>query len=175
MGILLLAGSAPLALAQISSSGATYRCVDGTGRSTYTNVKEEMDGKKCTVVSREVSVVPAQQPTPAARPPATKSTTTKPATTKSESTPAAASPERVAPGTQRARDNDRRRILEDELRNAEKSLATAKENLAQQESIRTGDERNYQRVLDRLKPYQDEVRRAEDNEAALKREISNLR
>lgn len=40
-------------------SGATYRCVDDAGRSTYTNVKEEMGGRKCVVVSREVEVVPA--------------------------------------------------------------------------------------------------------------------
>lgn len=44
------------ALAQVP--GITYRCVDDTGRSVYTNVKEEMSDRRCTIVSREVSVVP---------------------------------------------------------------------------------------------------------------------
>src|SRR3989304_8387428 len=48
-------------VAGVHAQSLTYRCVDPGGRSTYTNVKEEMAGKKCTVVSREVSVVPAQQ------------------------------------------------------------------------------------------------------------------
>ena len=164
LGFMLVAGSLPPALAQLSAGGATYRCVDDAGRSTYTNVKEEMGGKKCTVVSREVSVVPAQTPAqasaPAARP--------------SNSGPAAGPP-RVDASTQRTRDNDRRRILDEELQSAERQLTAAKQTLAQQEAVRSGDERNFQRVLDRLKPFQEDVRRAEENVAALKREISNLR
>lgn len=155
---LLMLVPASAALAQ----AVTYRCVDSSGRSTYTNVQEEMAGRKCTVVSREVSVVPANSV------PAVPSQPAKPAA-------AAPSANRVDPQTQRARDSDRRRILQDELQNAEKALAGARQKLAEQEGIRSGDEKNYQRVLDRLKPFQDEVRRAEDNVAALKRELSNLR
>ena len=44
---------------------------------------------------------------------------------------------------------------------AEAKLAAAKKALADQEASRTGDERNYQRVLDRLKPYQDAVEQAQ--------------
>ena len=146
-----------------ATGGATYRCVDKVGKSTYTNVQEEMEGKKCTLVSREVSVVPSPKPAaPAARSAATNSDSKPPAN-------------RVDPQTQRARDNDRRRILQDELASAEKALVAARQKLAEQESIRGGDEKNYQRVLDRLKPFQDEVRGAEDNVAALKRELANLR
>jgi hypothetical protein len=46
---------------------------------------------------------------------------------------------------------------------------------AEQESIRTGNERNYARVLQRLKPYQDDVETHEKNVEALKRELQNLR
>lgn len=147
-----------------AAGGATYRCVDNAGRSTYTNVQEEMTGKKCTQVSREVSVVPVPKPTApsAAQPSASRSDAKPPAN-------------RVDPQTQRSRDNDRRRILQDELASAEKALAAARQKLGEQEAIRTGDEKNYQRVLDRLKPFQDEVRGAEDNVAALKRELANLR
>lgn len=167
---LLLALAAGAVFAQGSAGGATYRCVDGNGRSTYTNVKEEMGDKKCTVVSREVSVVPV--PAPSNVPPAAaQKAAPRPAPSGTAPMPSA----RVDASTQRARDNDRRRILEDELRTAESDLAVAKKNLAAQEAVRSGDERNFQRVLDRLKPFQDEVRRAEDNVAALKRELSNIR
>lgn len=151
------------AIAQAPAAGATYRCVDDAGRSTYTNVREEMAGRKCAVVSREVSVVPAP---PAAAP------VTRPG-------PAAKqggdSGTRVDAPTQRSRDGDRRRILEQELQNAEKQLSEARRKLVEQEAIRSGDERNYQRVLDRLKPFQDDVRIAEENVSALKRELSNIR
>lgn len=38
-----------------------------------------------------------------------------------------------------------------------RALDEAKKALAEQENIRLGGEHNYQRVLDRLKPYQDKV------------------
>ncbi len=41
--------------------------------------------------------------------------------------------------------------------------------------MRHGDERNYQRVLDRLKPFQEAVERHERNVAALKKELGALR
>ena len=40
---------------------------------------------------------------------------------------------------------------------AEAKLAAAKKALADQEAIRIGGERNYERVLERLKPYQEAV------------------
>jgi hypothetical protein len=179
--ILLAGGGTSPVLAQGTPAGGTYKCVGESGRSTYTNVREEMTGKKCVVVSREVSVVPAQEPASAPARPAAKSAS--PAAKSGSTAPSPAgsaargdgTAQRVDPSTQKTRDNDRRRILEEELRNAERELETAKKNLAAQEAVRSGDERNYQRVLDRLKPFQDEVRRSEDNVAALKREISNLR
>jgi hypothetical protein len=128
-----------------AQSAGTFRCVDEGGRSTYTNVKEEMAGKKCTAVVREVSVVPAQQaPTLQAK-------------------PSPAAPSRAA---------DRRKILEEELNDEEKRLSEAREKLAEQQAIRGGDERNYQRVLDRLKPYVDAVEQHEKNIAQLRRELN---
>jgi len=126
-----------------------YRCKDGSGRDIYTNVKRDVEGKNCRVVSREVSVVPVQ-------PPVARPTTA-----------------RVDPA--RARETDRRRILEEELDGEQKRLADAKQRLAEQEAIRNGDERNYQRVLDRLKPYMEAVEHAEKNVGQLKKEITNLR
>jgi len=55
------------------------------------------------------------------------------------------------------------------------SLADARRSLSEQESTRGGDERNYQRVLDRLKPFQEAVEVHEKNIASIKREMANLR
>ena len=90
-------------------------------------------------------------------------------------TPASSPPgfPRVDAATQRTRDDARRKILDDELSGEEKALAKAKEELTEQESVRSGDERNYQKVLDRLQPYKDEVERHEKNVEALKKEINN--
>jgi hypothetical protein len=49
------------------------------------------------------------------------------------------------------------------LAQAEKALADAKKSLADQEAIRQGDERNYARVEERLKPFQAAVESAEKN------------
>ena len=141
--------------------GDTFKCIDANGRPTYTNMKEETTGKNCTVVMREISVVPAGPATPAARAAA-----------------ASRAPDgfpRVDPATQKSRDGTRRKILEDELGGEEKALAQAKTELAEQEGIRNGDERNYQKVLDRLQKYKDEVERHQKNVDALKKELSTTK
>jgi hypothetical protein len=136
----------------------TFKCVDTSGRPTYTNMKEETKGKNCSVVMREISVVPA---VPAAR--------------SAAANPSPAGFPKVDPATQKARDGARRRILEEELADEEKALVQAKAELTEQEGIRTGDERNYQRVLDRLQKYKDEVERHQKNVEALKKELGNAK
>ena len=117
-----------------------------TARPTYTNIKKETEGKKCTVVTREVSVVSGAPPQQRAA-----------------ATPTPAGLPQGRPGHPEVA---RRRPPQDPRGRAgaeEKGLADAKAKLAEQESIRNGDEKNYQRVLDRLKPYQDAVERHERN------------
>ena len=138
--------------------GDTFKCIDANGRATYTNIKEETRGKSCTVVMREISVVPAIPPARAAK-----------------AVPSPADFPKVDPATQKSRDEGRRRILEDELSSEETALVQAKAELAQQESVRSGNERNYQRVLDRLQPYKDKVERHEKNIEALKRELNSVK
>jgi hypothetical protein len=121
-------------------------------------MKEETRDKNCTVVMREISVVPAA---PAARSAAARPTP--------EGFP------KVDSSTQKNRDVARRKILEDELANEQKSLQQAKAELVEQEQIRGGDEKNYQRVLDRLQKYKDQVEQHEKNLEALKKELSNFR
>jgi hypothetical protein len=152
---------ASAALAVASGAGAqqgtVWKCVGADGRAHYTNIKKETDGKQCSVVTKEVSVVSP----PAAR------------AAGAEKSPS--SFPKVDKDTQKARDGGRRKILEDELANEEKGLEAAKAKLAAEEAVRYGGEQNYQRVLDRLKPYQDAVERHERNIAALRRELADLR
>ncbi len=77
--------------------------------------------------------------------------------------------------TQKKRDDERQRILEKELADEQQQLEAARQKLAEQEAIRTGDERNYQRYLDRIKPFRDAVANHERNIEAIRREISNLK
>jgi hypothetical protein len=82
---------------------------------------------------------------------------------------------RISPDTQKSRDVDRRRILQQELADETQQLAQAKAQLAEQEAVRNGNERNYERVLERLKPYQDAVATHERNLEAIQREIANVK
>jgi hypothetical protein len=147
---LLLAGLviAPPALAE------TCKYVDQDGRITYSNVMVK-NAKKLSCLG----------PPPA--PIASVSAPTQPAP--SESFP------KVDGETQKKRDNARRKILEEELAHEESLLAEAKQQLAQQEAVRLGDERNYQKYLDRVQVYKDAVALHEKNVTALRQELANLR
>lgn len=143
---------ATLAHAQVTE---IYKCVDASGRPLYTSDKKETAGKKCELVSREVNVVPAQKPPPRR----------------------AGTPESFPRETSEARAQAKERqrgILEKELATEQQLLDKARKALAEQESIRTGDERNYARVLERLQPYKDNVELHTKNIEALKRELANL-
>ncbi len=129
-----------------------YKCLDPSGRPSYTNDKRETAGKKCEVVTTQINVAPA--PKPAARAPS--------------NFPKETAAERAnAKGRQRE-------ILEKELATEMADLEKAKQALAEQEAVRSGDERNYARVLERLQPYKDRVETHEKNIEALKRELANL-
>ena len=84
-------------------------------------------------------------------------------------------PPRVSENTQKTRDDERRRILEQELADETQQLAQAKEDLAAQEAVRNGNERNYARFLERVQPFRDAVATHEHNIDAIKREIANLK
>ena len=145
------------------SPDTTYLCKDENGRSTYTNVKEEMAGKKCTAVSREVSVVPGV-PVVAGAPPAKSAATTTPANFP-----------RVDSATQKSRDDGRRKILQNELGSEQQMLKLAQQKLAEQEQVRTGDERNFAKVAERLQPYRDKLDQHQKNVEALQKELANLK
>jgi len=139
-GWLFLALAAPSGHAQ----SEVYKCPDASGRPTYTNVKRDTVGKKCTLVVKEVQVVPA-------------------ATNREKSS---------APVD---RNQNRRKILESELQNEQQLLSDARQKLAEQENMRTGDERNFARVQERLKPYQEAVDQHTKNIEQLRGELGRLK
>ena len=136
-----------------------YKCVDPAGRPLYTSDKRDTAGKKCDLVSREINVVPAQQ-IPVHRPSAS--------TSRSGSFPRESASDRA-----NAKERQRE-ILEKELTTEQQLLAKAQQDLTEQESVRSGDERNYARVLERLQPYKDSLEVHQKNVEALRRELSNL-
>ena len=135
-----------------------YKCVSPNGEVLFTSDRNEAKKPGCTQITVTPNVV--SSPPPAG---------------KGASSPAPGDFPKVAPQVQQQRDTDRKKILETELINEEKNLQAAKRELAEQESIRLGSERNYQRVLDRIEPYQKKVKLHEDNIANLKKELSNIR
>lgn len=158
--IAMLAFAAPLR-AQVTE---IYKCVDANGRPLYTSDKRDTAGRKCELVSREVTVVPTPPvPQPAQKP--------------APSAPRSAAPSgfpREEPGARASARERQKEILERELAQEEGLLAKAKKVLAEQESVRTGDERNYARVLERLQPYKDSVEVHTKNVEALRQELSKL-
>ena len=82
--------------------------------------------------------------------------------------------QRVAPADQRARDSDARRILEAELRSAEERHAALQQEYNGGEPERRGDERNYQKYLDRVAEMKAALARHAGDIAAIKRELAKL-
>jgi hypothetical protein len=81
---------------------------------------------------------------------------------------------RVDAGEQRARDADARKILEAELRREEAQLADLQKESNAGEPDRRGDERNYQRYLDRAAELKAGIARKEADIAAIRRELAKL-
>lgn len=140
-----------------------YECMEPNGNKLFTSDPKEAKAKGC----KPMNLGPAN--TISTGKPQPKSSTSSSATSSPKDFP------RVDKDTQKQRDNDRRRLLEQELANEEKLLAQAKKDLAEQEAQRLGSEFNYQRVLNRLEPFKKKVALHENNVANLKRELAGTR
>ena len=137
-----------------AADGVTYKC-PGHVYSNTISAKEAKD-KGCTVLDN-APVTVIQGPKPRA--------------------PVAASGpagSKVDPADQRARDSDARRILEDELRTEEQRLAALQKDYNNGEPERQGNERNYQKYLDRVTEMKAAIARKESDIAAIRRELGKL-
>ena len=154
-----------LLVAAFAARADIYECIEADGTRQFTNIPPKPKSTNCRVISVSPPNV-VSPPPPAAAP-----------KSGAKSAPGAspANFPKVDRETQQNRDSQRRRILEQELTNEQKLLEQAKKDLAEQESVRLGTERNYQKMLDRLEPYQKKVKLHEDNIASLRKEIGNLR
>lgn len=151
-----------LALALLStlalpvSAQTIYKCVDSAGGTLISNSRVDKNCKAIVTGAENAMPAPAQ---PAARAP-------RPVGAAANPTPAGFP--KVEEGAQKARDNDRRHILEQEMAGEQRSLEQAKKDLAEQESQRGGSQ-------DRLVPYRERVGQHERNIQAIQRELTNLK
>jgi len=153
----LLALLPMLLAAGARADGVVYRCPGPPVLYTDALSPQEARDKGCrTIEGAPITIVPARTRPPAA------------------AAASRASEARVDPATQRARDNDARRILEDELRREEGRLAELQREYNNGEPERRGDERNFQRYLDRVADLRAGIARKESDIAAIRRELAKL-
>lgn len=139
-----------------------YRCENANGVVEYSNSAGSGKDRNCKAINLPpVTVIPAPR---------------LPARAMTGST-AAASPSsfpKVDSATQKTRDSDRRRILEDELNKEQARLADLQKQYNNGEPERVGGERNYQKYLDRVQQLKQDVERSQGNVDSLKRELANI-
>jgi hypothetical protein len=139
-----------------------YRCPGNPVLYTDTLSAKEARDKGCrTLEGAPITVVQAIKPRPVAA--------ASGAVSREER-----SEQRVDPKEQRARDSDARRILEAELRREEERLAQMQKEFNNGEPERQGDERNYQKYMDRVADMKASITRKEGDIAAIKRELAKL-
>ncbi len=82
---------------------------------------------------------------------------------------------RVDSATQKSRDGERRAVLAQELQAEEVKLQALRAEYNNGQPERQGNERNYQKYLDRTAALRDDIARSEANAASLRRELGNLK
>ena len=156
IGVCIAIASIGGAYAQAASSEGTvtYRCPGNDYKNTISAKEADKLGCK-KLEGAPITVIQTSKP-------------------RSASAVSGSSTVRVDPAAQRARDSDARRILEQELKTEEDRLAALKKDYNNGQPERTGDEKNYQRYLDRVGEMSTAITRKEGDVAAIKREISKL-
>ena len=154
---------APILLVLLSAAAARaaegqtmYRCPGNEYNNTL-SAKEAKDKGCKSIEGAPITIIQTVKPRPAGTP------------VPSSSGPAGT---RVDPADQRARDSDARRILEAELKREEDRLASLKTEFNNGQPERQGNEKNYQKYLDRVADMKTAIARKEGDVTALKREIT---
>ncbi|MCE9571382.1 MAG: DUF4124 domain-containing protein [Rhodocyclales bacterium] len=138
----------PLLLPLTGTASTLYKCTDDSGVVLFTNQKTSK--KNCTVLSQQSPVAPSGGNGTKAR---------------AAATPTPGDFPRVSGNEQKARDSDRRAILDKELANELQSVEKAKKALSD-----AGNQ-----PVDKLQPLRDTVALHERNVESLKKELGNLR
>jgi hypothetical protein len=160
LSVTLSSTFAPPAAAQ-QPAREVYRCPGNPPLYTDALSAKEARDKGCrTLEGAPITVVQSIKP--------------RPSSGSASSSAARPADQRVDPNDQRARDSDARRILEGELRREEERLAQMQKDYNKGEPERQGDEKNYQKYLDRVADMKASIARKESDIAAIKRELSKL-
>jgi hypothetical protein len=149
-----------------------FRCELGNGVVEYNNTVTAGKDKNCKKID-----LPQITTIPAPKIPAAQAGAGRPASSATQ-TAAKSSPSdfpKVDASTQKARDTDRRRIIEDELKKEEGKLSELKKDYNGGEPERQGDERNFQKYLDRVQKMKEDIARGESNVAALRKELGSVK
>ncbi|MFN7695572.1 MAG: hypothetical protein ACK5O3_16155 [Burkholderiales bacterium] len=143
------------------AQGVVYRCPGPPVLYTDALSAKEAEAKGCTSIEgAPVSVLQSpRKPAAAPNAPPAQRTEVK---------------DRVDPNLQKARDNDRRTVLEGELRSAETRLAELKREFNGGEPERRGDERNFAKYQERVAGLKAAIQRQESDIQAIRREIGKL-
>ena len=156
--VLLLACAAMPSLgAETPDSSVMYRCPGNDYKNTITAKEAERLGCK-RIEGAPVTIIQMTRPRAATPVPAANGS----------------SGARVDPVAQRARDSDARRILEGELRAEEEKLAAMQKEFNNGQPERQGDEKNFQKYIDRVAEMRGAIARKQTDIAALQREIKKL-
>nr|WP_308410537.1 DUF4124 domain-containing protein [Janthinobacterium sp. ROICE36] len=154
--------------AAAQAHGQLYVCADAQGHKTYTDKRA---GAHCQLLDLPGAMTqPPRKTAPLAGAPGRAATQAV-----AKAAPAAGAFPRVDGAEQRARDLDRRQILQDELRSEEQKLAAQRLEFNAGQPERQGNERNYAKYQERVAQLKDNIGRTQQNVEALKREIANIR
>jgi len=158
---LLVAAGAPAATAQAADGGGEmYRCPGNDYKNTISAQEAQKLGCR-KIDSAPITIIQTVKPRSGAAVPSVGSA----------SSPAGS---RIDPVAQRSRDSDARRILERELKTEEDRLAVLQKEFNDGQPERRGDEKNFQKYLDRVAEMRASIERKQIDTAALRREITKL-
>lgn len=159
-GFLIVAVISAISAPALAQSNI-YLCVDAQGTKEYKNTGDTKGCKKVDLPPLTMSAAP--------RPTTGLSSVTKPQPVTPPDFP------KVDGGTQKTRDNDRRQILQEELKTEQQKMADLEKVYNNGVPERQGNERNYAKYQDRVASMKDDLTRSQKNIEALNRELSNLK
>ncbi|MEO6352805.1 MAG: DUF4124 domain-containing protein [Burkholderiaceae bacterium] len=151
------------AIGSVHAQSEVYLCTDEHGKKEYKNTGATKGCKKIDLPGITTFAAPAPR-APAAN-----------AGTKATSTAPPSDFPRVDGNTQKTRDNDRKQILQIELKTEQQKLENLKKEYNNGQPDRLGSERNYAKYQERVKTLEEAMHRSDRNLEALNREIGNMK
>ena len=141
--------------AQAAAEGVLYRCPNNVFTNTIT--PKEADAKGCKAMEvQQPTTIPAPKLRPAGN----------------AAAPTGSAASKVDAQEQKARDTDARKILQDELIKAQAQLDALQKEYNNGQPERRGDEKNFQKYLDRTADLKASIARTESDISAITRELA---